>query len=196
MVQDKVIAIGASTGGPEAIAELLSLSRGRVDAPILICQHMPGNLTAILAATLSRQTGLFCHEAVDGEVPVAGRVYLAPGGFHLLVERRSARPVLRLSTAPPVHFFRPAIDPLFASVAALYGSQALGIVLTGLGEDGTIGARALTDAGATVAVQDRQSSLIWGMPGAVVKAGAASEVASLSRLAELMRLPPADPKWC
>jgi two-component system chemotaxis response regulator CheB len=172
LVPPRIIAIGSSTGGPEALASVLggaspSLSR----IPVVVAQHMPPVFTSILAERLARATGRETKEGVEGEPLEPGTIYVAPGNHHMTVVR-PAQPALRIGDEPPVHFCRPAVDPLFASVAATYGPAALGIVLTGMGYDGAAGARAIAEAGGSVIAQDEASSVVWGMPGAAAAVGA------------------------
>jgi two-component system chemotaxis response regulator CheB len=172
LVPPRIIAIGSSTGGPEALASVLgraspSLSR----VPVVVAQHMPPVFTSILAERLARATGRETKEGVEGEPLEPGTIYVAPGNHHMTVVR-PAQPALRIGDEPPVHFCRPAVDPLFASVAATYGPAALGIVLTGMGYDGAAGARAIAEAGGSVIAQDEASSVVWGMPGAAAAVGA------------------------
>jgi two-component system chemotaxis response regulator CheB len=176
LVPPRIIAIGSSTGGPQALASLLgaaspSLSR----VPVVVAQHMPPVFTAILAERLARATGRETQEGVQGEALKPGRIYVAPGNHHMMVDR-AAQPVLRIGSEPPVHFCRPAVDPLFASVAATFGPAALGIVLTGMGHDGAAGARAIAEAGGSVIAQDEASSVVWGMAGAAASVGACAAV--------------------
>jgi len=176
LVPPRIIAIGSSTGGPQALASLLgaaSASLARV--PVVVAQHMPPVFTAILAERLARATGRETREGVQGEALRPGRIYVAPGNHHMTVVR-AAQPVLRIGSEPPVHFCRPAVDPLFASVAATFGPAALGIVLTGMGHDGAAGARAVAEAGGSVIAQDEASSVVWGMPGAAASVGACAAV--------------------
>jgi len=173
----RALAIGASTGGPQALARLftdLGPLIGRV--PVFVAQHMPVTFTAILAEHIGRAAGRPAAEGSDGEPVEAGRIYVAPGGRHMLVERGPHGPVVRLSDAPPVNFCRPAVDPLFEAVAAIYGPAALATVLTGMGSDGARGALAVADAGGSVIAQDEASSVVWGMPGAAAGAGACAAV--------------------
>lgn len=172
LVPPRVVAIGSSTGGPEALASMLGIASpalGRV--PVVIAQHMPPVFTAILAERLSRATGREAREGVEGEPLMPGKIYVAPGNRHMTVVGPT-RPALRLGNEPPVHFCRPAVDPLFSSVAATFGPAALGIVLTGMGHDGAAGARAIAEAGGSVIAQDEASSVVWGMPGAAASVGA------------------------
>jgi len=176
LVPPRIIAIGSSTGGPQALASLLgAASRALSRVPVVVAQHMPPVFTAILAERLARATGRETREGVQGEALRPGRIYVAPGNHHMTVVR-AAQPVLRIGSEPPVHFCRPAVDPLFASVAATFGPAALGIVLTGMGHDGAAGARAVAEAGGSVIAQDEASSVVWGMPGAAASVGACAAV--------------------
>ncbi len=172
LVPPRVIAVGSSTGGPQALTSLfetLAPSLGRI--PVLVAQHMPPMFTTILAERLARATGREAKEGVDGEPLRPGTIYVAPGERHMTVHR-SVPPQLSITKGPPVNFCRPAVDPLFASVAAAFGPAALGIVLTGMGQDGAAGVRAIADAGGSVMAQDEASSVVWGMPGAAAATGA------------------------
>jgi len=144
---------------------------------------MPPVFTAILAERLARATGRETQEGVQGEALKPGRIYVAPGNHHMMVDR-AAQPVLRIGSEPPVHFCRPAVDPLFASVAATFGPAALGIVLTGMGHDGAAGARAIAEAGGSVIAQDEASSVVWGMPGGAASVGACAAVLPPAEIAE------------
>jgi two-component system chemotaxis response regulator CheB len=184
LVPPRVIAIGSSTGGPEALAVVLgaaspSLSR----VPVLVAQHMPPVFTGILAERLALATGRETKEGVHGETLKPGTIYVAPGNHHMTVVH-AAQPAVRIGSEPPVHFCRPAADPLFASVAAAFGPAALGIVLTGMGHDGAAGARAIADGGGSVIAQDEASSVVWGMPGAAASVGACAAVLPPAEIAE------------
>ena len=176
LVPPRIIAIGSSTGGPQALASLLGAASPALSrVPVLVAQHMPPVFTGILAERLARATGRETREGVQGEALRPGRIYVAPGNHHMTVVR-AAQPVLRIGSEPPVHFCRPAVDPLFASVAATFGPAALGIVLTGMGHDGAAGSRAIAEAGGSVIAQDEASSVVWGMPGAAASVGACAAV--------------------
>jgi len=184
LVPPRIIAIGSSTGGPEVLAIVLgaaspSLSR----VPVVVAQHMPPVFTAILAERLARAAGRETKEGIEGEPLKPGTVYVAPGNHHMTVVN-TAQPALRIGNEPPVHFCRPAVDPLFASVAATFGPAALGIVLTGMGHDGAAGARAIAEAGGSVIAQDEASSVVWGMPGAAASVGACAAVLPPAGIAE------------
>ena len=172
LVPPRVIAIGSSTGGPQVLERLLGVLSPSLDRiPVLVAQHMPPMFTTILAERLQRTTGREVREGLDGEPLKPGTIYVAPGDRHMTVVR-SGVSRLRISREPPVHFCRPSVDPLFATVASEFGPASLGIVLTGMGFDGAAGARAIADAGGSVIAQDEASSVVWGMPGAAAAVGA------------------------
>jgi two-component system chemotaxis response regulator CheB len=181
--QPAIIGIGSSTGGPQALQQLMGALGPAVDVPIVIAQHMPATFTAILAEQLGRVSHRHAAEATEGEALEAGRIYVAPGGRHLIVERSHGCPVARLSDEAPENFCRPSVDPLFRSLAAVYGNSALCVVLTGMGHDGREGARAIAAAGGSIIVQDQPTSIVWGRPGAVAEAGLASAVLPLGEIA-------------
>lgn len=182
MTTQCVIAIGASTGGTEAIKEILV--RLPPDAPgIVISQHIPVAFSKPFAQRLDALSPLRVCEAADGQPILPGHAYVAPGSCHLLVERSGARYLCRLSTAPPVNRHRPSVDVMFHSVAEQVGVNAIGVLLTGMGEDGARGLKAMREAGAHTIAQDEKTSVVWGMPGAAVRLGAAAEVLPLERIA-------------
>jgi len=172
----EIIAVGASTGGPRALATLLERLPRDLAAPIVIVQHMPPLFTRSLAERLDGGTPLRCAEGEDGAVLEPGTVWIAPGNWHMTVAREGSAAVLRLTGEPPENSCRPAADPLFRSVADVYGAGALAVVLTGMGQDGLRGAERIKQRGGGVLVQDEASSVVWGMPGAVAKAGLADRV--------------------
>jgi two-component system chemotaxis response regulator CheB len=180
----RVLLIGASTGGPQVLTKLLPrLSDVAGVAPILITQHMPPMFTTILAEHLSRIGGRPVREATHGEPVVAGRIYLAPGGKHMTVARQGRAVTVVLDDGPPMHFCRPAVDPLFASAAEVWGSCTLGLILTGMGVDGTAGAAKIVAGGGSVIAQDEATSAVWGMPGSAVAAGVCAAVTPLDQIA-------------
>ena len=180
----RVLLIGASTGGPQALTTLIAQLRPVAErAPILIVQHMPATFTTILAEHLTRAAGRPVREPADGEPAVAGAIHLAPGGRHMLVERRDGRPVIRLHDTAPVNFCKPALDPLFLSAIPVWQGAVLAVILTGMGHDGTDGARAIASAGGSVVVQDEATSVVWGMPGSAAQAGVCSAVLPLDEIA-------------
>ncbi|MFM2128599.1 MAG: hypothetical protein RL477_145 [Pseudomonadota bacterium] len=178
-----IIAIGSSTGGPQALLTLLKdFDRGN-QLPIMITQHMPPTFTTILAEHISRASGRPCSEASNGQAVENGRIYLAPGDWHLTVVSEDGKKTVRLDQNPPVNFCRPAVDPMFASIAKAYDGHVLGIILTGMGQDGLNGGRKIVESGGTVIAQDEASSVVWGMPGAVANAGICKAVLPLNKIA-------------
>jgi two-component system chemotaxis response regulator CheB len=178
----EIIAIGSSTGGPQALRDVVSAFSTDIRAPIVVAQHMPALFTKILAEHLTKACPLRCKEAEDGERLAAGGLYIAPGDFHLTVRKDAAGFYAVLDQTPPINFCRPAVDPLFQSVTEVTGGKALGIILTGMGHDGREGARILRNAGGTILAQDEATSVVWGMPGAVAAAGLADEILPLNRI--------------
>ena len=183
-IPPRVLLVGASTGGPQALRNLIPQLASVCDrVPVLITQHMPPTFTTIMAEHLARASGRPAHEPHDGEPIRPGTIYLAPGGRHMQVERRGRLPVVALDDGPLVNFCRPAVDPLFASAAQVWGGAVLALVLTGMGADGARGAAAIAAAGGSVVAQDEASSVVWGMPGTVARAGLCSAVLPLDRIA-------------
>ncbi|MCP5195766.1 MAG: chemotaxis response regulator protein-glutamate methylesterase [Gammaproteobacteria bacterium] len=178
-----VVAIGASTGGPNALATLVSRLPAQFPVPILIVQHMPPIFTRLLAERLATQTKLSVAEGVAGEILQPGQIRLAPGGSHMVLERRGTQVRLQLNQDEPEHSCRPAVDVLFRSVAVAYRGNTLAVVLTGMGDDGLKGCEAIRDVGGQILVQDEASSVVWGMPGFVAKAGLADGQVALPKLA-------------
>jgi two-component system chemotaxis response regulator CheB len=180
----RVLLIGSSTGGPQALTVVLSELGPVCDrAPVLITQHMPPTFTTILAEHLTRTSARPVHEAEDGEPIRAGGIYVAPGGRHMLVGRRDGRPVVRLDDGQPVNFCRPAVDPFLRSAMELWGPAALAVILTGMGCDGLDGARDVVAAGGNVIAQDEATSVVWGMPGSTAQAGLCAAVLPLDQIA-------------
>ena len=179
----RILAIGSSTGGPQALTKLFQAigpSIGRV--PVVVTQHMAAAFTAILAEHIAKASGRACSEGRHGERLEAGRIYVAPGGKHMVIGRNGADPVIELNDLPPVNFCKPAVDPLFDSVSAVYGAAVLAVVLTGMGSDGANGARMIAGAGGSIIAQDEETSVVWGMPGAVAHAGVASDILALDAI--------------
>ncbi len=180
-----LLLIGVSTGGPQALLKIIPRLPANLPCPVLVVQHMSAGFTASLAESIARSSQLPVREAAEGDLVEPGRVLLAPGGLHMEIERRSltGSPAIRISNGPPVNGCRPAVDVLWSSVAASFRGEVLGVVLTGMGCDGREGMRALRTRGAYCVAQDEPSSVVWGMPGAVVEAGLADEVHALDDIA-------------
>ncbi|GID96873.1 chemotaxis response regulator protein-glutamate methylesterase [Amorphoplanes digitatis] len=182
-VRVDILAIGSSTGGPDALTKVLQAMPSDLPVPIVVTQHMPPVFTKMFAERLDRSTPLRVVEAADGMELTPGTVYIAPGDKHLVLQRRNTSTLIQLSGAPPENSCRPAVDVMFRSVAALFGASAFATVLTGMGYDGRGGSKVLREAGAEIMAQDEASSVVWGMPGAVVGAGLADAILPLDRIA-------------
>ena len=182
-----IIAIGSSTGGPQALFQMLGHLSAQVRQPIVITQHMPATFTTILAEHISRQCGLPAVEGRDGDVLAGGRCYIAPGNFHMTVEARSGGPVIRLNQEPPENFCRPSVDVMLRSVIRAYGRNILTVILTGMGQDGLKGCQMLVQTGGVVLAQDEATSVVWGMPGAVATAGVCSAVLPIKEIGPAIR---------
>jgi len=179
---EKIIAIGASTGGTEAIKDVLM--GFPPDTPgIVITQHIPAQFSGPFAKRMNGCCAMEVCEATDGQQILPGHVYIAPGSDHLMVVRSGARYLCKLSDGPPVNRHRPSVDVLFRSIAQNAGDNAIGIILTGMGNDGAAGLKEMQDAGASTIAQDESSSVVWGMPGEAVKRGAADSILPLAKVA-------------
>ncbi|AMN46630.1 two-component system, chemotaxis family, response regulator CheB [Steroidobacter denitrificans] len=184
---DRIVAVGASTGGTEAIRELLAALPADA-AAMVISQHIPAAFSRPFAERMNRCSAMSVCEAQNGQYILPGHVYIAPGDRHLLVERDGARYRCFLSGAEPVNRHRPSVDVLFRSLARNVGPNATGVILTGMGDDGARGLKEMLEAGACTIAQDEASSVVWGMPGAAVRLGAAQQVLPLQQIAaELLR---------
>lgn len=182
-----VIAIGSSTGGPQALIQFFTDLKTPLRQPVFLTQHMPPTFTAILAEHISKQSGLTCREAQDGEEVKGGVIYMAPGNYHLTVKNAGGRKAVALSQSPPENFCRPAADPMLRSLVEVYGRKVLAVIFTGMGSDGTQGCHKVVEAGGTVLAQDEATSVVWGMPGSVAMAGLCTRVLPLSGLAKAVR---------
>ena len=178
-----VLAIGSSTGGPHALLSLFQALGKAIDVPILLTQHMPPAFLAQLASQIERAGGPTCGEAADGERLRNGHVHLAPGDAHMTLAGSPGEAVITLAHTPPENFVRPAVDPMLCSAAETFGGRVLAVILTGMGQDGLVGARCVTDRGGAVIAQDQASSIVWGMPGAVARAGLCHAVLPLADIA-------------
>jgi len=179
----KVLLIGSSTGGPQALMALVTELGPVIDrVPVLITQHMPPTFTTILAEHLARSSRKPAAEAVDGEPVKAGRIYLAPGGKHMRVARNGADVAIALDDGPAVNFCKPAVDPLFTSAIDIWHGNILSVILTGMGSDGMRGGKDIVAAGGSVIAQDEATSVVWGMPGAAAHAGICAAILPLNQI--------------
>ncbi|WP_428484317.1 protein-glutamate methylesterase/protein-glutamine glutaminase [Rhodopila sp.] len=178
----RLLAIGSSTGGPQALFTVVQGLGRTLGVPVVITQHMPATFTPILAEHITRLGCMACTEARDGEILVAGRIYLAPGDRHLLVDGGRSGLRVRLSSDPPENFCRPAVDPMLRSATAACEGRVLVAMLTGMGHDGLEGTRRVVEAGGCAIGQDEASSVVWGMPGAVAQAGLCHAVLPLPKI--------------
>lgn len=178
-----VLVVGSSTGGPQALLEFFKNLDNNLNVPILVTQHMPPSFTSIMADHITKQTGWACSEGKTGDVLQAGRVYLAPGDYHMLVEVKDGKKVIVLDQGAPENFCRPAVDVMLRSIAKSFGSKVLVMILTGMGADGLKGGQSIIESGGTMIAQDEDTSIVWGMPGAVATNGLCCAVLPLKELA-------------
>ena len=183
----EAILIGASTGGPSVLGQLLQALPHETCPPVVIVQHISAKFAGFFANHLERTLHREVVLAREGMVLAAGTVYIAPGDRHLTIEAESAGLTCRLTTSEPLHGCRPAVDALFSSCAKSLGHRCIAIVLTGIGRDGTSGARALRSSGASVLVQDEDSSVAWGMPGSIAREGLATEVMNIHEMGRFVQ---------
>ena len=184
----KVLAIGVSTGGPIALGSIISRLPDDFPIPVLIVQHMPPLFTRLLAERLQASTALQVEEAADGAAVVPGRVLIARGDYHMRLCQNGRDLRVALDQGPPENSCRPAVDVLFRSVGEVCGGEAIGVILTGMGQDGLRGVQTMKAGGALVIAQDEASSVVWGMPGSVVNAGLADAVVALDQVVpEILR---------
>jgi two-component system, chemotaxis family, protein-glutamate methylesterase/glutaminase len=185
----RVLVVGVSTGGPNALSMLAPRWPADFPLPVLVVQHMPPMFTRMLAERLDSQTSLEVKEAADRDEVRAGRMLIAPGDYHMRIVREGAKELVRLDQGTPENSCRPAADALFRSALECYGGGVIGVVLTGMGQDGLRGATALKEAGATILAQDEKTSVVWGMPGFVARAGIADRILPLDGMVpEILRL--------
>ncbi|MCB1563552.1 MAG: chemotaxis response regulator protein-glutamate methylesterase [Alphaproteobacteria bacterium] len=181
-----LLAIGSSTGGPQALLTVLKECKG-FDIPIVLTQHMPSTFTKILAEHITQHTGVPAAEGVEGEVLQPGRLYVAPGGRHMHLSRREGKVEIHLDDGPPENFCKPAVDPMLRTAIDIYGDRILAVILTGMGTDGLKSGKALVDRGGRMIAQDEASSVVWGMPGAVAQAGLCSQVLPVGEIGPWIR---------
>lgn len=182
-----IIAIGSSTGGPQALFKVIKEMGKGLPQPVVITQHMPPSFTAILADHIARQCDVPCSEAKDGDILVPGHYYVAPGDFHMLIDGKPTAPTVRLVKDPPENFCRPAVDPMLRSLSQVYGRNTLVVILTGMGQDGMKGSDVIVRGGGSVIAQDEATSVVWGMPGAVALAGLCTAVMPVQDIGGFVR---------
>jgi two-component system chemotaxis response regulator CheB len=183
----QIIGIGVSTGGPQALLDILAPLDGICNLPIVITQHMPPRFTTVLAQQLKRASKCDVVEASHSIPLEAGTIYIAPGDYHMVVASKEGKKVIELNQNPHENFCRPAVDPLFTSIAHHYGPKALGFILTGMGSDGTKGSQSIIEAGGHIIAQDEKSSVVWGMPGSVVQAGITKMILPLKDIGQTLK---------
>jgi two-component system chemotaxis response regulator CheB len=180
----EIVTIGTSTGGPNALAEVLPRIPKDFPVPIVLVQHMPPIFTRLLADRLAARSAIPVEEGIAGVILSAGHAWIAPGNFHMTVKRAGVGSRLELNQDAPENSCRPAVDVLFRSVAQVFGTSVLGVVMTGMGSDGVIGAQHIREKGGEVIIQDEASAVVWGMPGLVFASGQADAVYPLDQLGQ------------
>jgi two-component system chemotaxis response regulator CheB len=182
-----IIAIGSSTGGPQALFRVIKDMGKDLQQPIVITQHMPAAFTSILADHISKQCDVVCTEAREGDILISGRYYVAPGDYHMLIEEKGSGPSVHLVKDPPENFCRPAVDPMLRSLTKIFGSKMLVVILTGMGQDGMKGSQIVVQNGGSVIAQDEATSVVWGMPGAVAMAGLCTQLFPIDKIGGFVR---------
>ena len=180
----KLVIIGASTGGPKAVLEIMQNIPGDIPAAFLIVQHMPTGFTTTFAERVAWQSKVKAKEAENGDILSAGKAWIAPAGYHLVLEPEKNNFRIRLNQDALVNFVRPAADVTMFSAAECFGKNIVAVVLTGMGKDGLEGSRKINEAGGTIIVQDEATSVVWGMPGAIYEAGLANKILPVGKIAE------------
>ncbi len=184
----QVIAIGSSTGGLQALSKLFEdLKSCKIDIPIVVTQHLPENFDVSFSSKIAEMSGRNCIIPINDTELEPGNIYFAPSGKHLRITRKDGKVVTELDDSPPINFCKPSVDPMFLSIAKVYKKNVLAIVLTGIGSDGLEGAKEIVAQQGTVIAQDKETSVVWGMPGAVSKAGLCSAILPLNEVAEFIK---------
>lgn len=179
----RILAIGSSTGGPQALQQVMrDIGPVIADIPVVVTQHMPPTFTAILAEHIGKAAMRPSKEGQTGDVLQPGHIYVAPGGKHMILEKDGGAVKIRLTDDPPVNFCKPAVDPMFDSVAKAYGSATLALILTGMGSDGANGVKTIAAGGGSIITQDEATSVVWGMPGAAANTGMCSDILPLMEI--------------
>lgn len=183
IVAPRILIIGSSTGGPQALTTLFeSIGSSIKSVPVVVAQHMPPNFTAILAKNLSRCAGMPAEEAADGMPLLPGHIYVAPGSFHTVLAKSDGAVVAKLRDTPPINFCKPAVDPMFISASEIFGPAVLSLILTGMGSDGLGGVQSVAAKGGSVIAQDEETSVVWGMPKAAAESGSCCSVLPLDKI--------------
>ncbi len=180
----KLVVIGASSGGPKAILEIMQDIPPSLPAAFLIIQHMPRGFTLSFAERLSWQSGIKTKEAEEGDIILAGKAFVAPAGYHMVLEKQNEQLKVNLTEEALVNFVRPSIDVTMTSIAEVFGSNVIGVILTGMGKDGLEGARNIKQKGGLIIIQDEETSVVWGMPKVIYEAGLADKVLPISKIAD------------
>lgn len=187
LMKPQIVVIGSSTGGPNALEKIFSLIHGPLNCPIVITQHMPPIFTATLIERLGKLSGIPASEAKHGEELEKNHLYIAPGNFHLRLKSDSGKILLQLDQGEKINFVRPAVDPLFETASNIFKDKCLGIVLTGMGSDGKVGAEAIKNRGGAMMIQEAKSCVVFGMPGAVYASGAYDRMGTLEEIATVLQ---------
>lgn len=183
-VKPEILAVGSSTGGPQALVDFFTGLNGALNhMPIFLTQHMPPNFTLFLAERLNKIPNTSCVECEDGQMVKSGVIHLAPGDYHMVIEKKAMGNIIRLNQDPMENFCRPAVDVMLRSLMSAYGNRILTVILTGMGQDGLTSCKALVESGGRLVAQDKKTSVVWGMPGAVAEAGICEKVLPLHELA-------------
>lgn len=186
MFRPNLLAIGSSTGGPQALFKVMG-SFKNFDVPIIITQHMPATFTKILAQHITQHTGVPAFEGENGMTVEKGKAYVAPGGFHMTFEKKGVDTVIVLDNGPPENFCKPSVDPMLRSAIKIWGPKFLTVILTGMGSDGLPGAKLVVEGGGRVVAQDQETAVVWGMPGAVATNGLCTAVLPLQDIGPWVR---------
>lgn len=180
---EQIVAIGTSTGGPRALQEILTRLPGNLPCPVVIVQHMPPGFTKSLSDRLNTLSALAVKEAQSGDILRPGMAVIAPGDYHLTLEREGGNTVVRLNQEPPIGGHRPSVDPMFEAVARVYGPRAVGVILTGMGHDGSRGMKAIKSKSGYTIAEDQSTTVVYGMPKAAIELGVVDKVAPLTAIA-------------
>ncbi|HML87004.1 MAG TPA: chemotaxis response regulator protein-glutamate methylesterase [Methylomusa anaerophila] len=183
LIAGKIVAIGASTGGPRALQDIITNLPGNLPCGILVVQHMPPGFTKSLAERLNSLSALAVKEAEDNDIVLPGLVLIAPGDYHMTLTRERGKPIIKLNQNPPIGGHRPAVDPMLESVAQVFGNKAIGVILTGMGHDGSKGLRAIKDQHGYTIAEDQSTAVVFGMPKAAIELGVVDKIAPVTGIA-------------